>query len=135
MENKKPTVDEILKLMFAVYDPELNVSLAEAGLVKSDYIKIDEENKKIWIVWVPTTPLCPLIPQIALAIKRVVNHKYPDWKVEVRLHPDTPGAESWNEQIKDEEFMEAVAGEIAARGWWQYFIRPRPDMGIYDLPT
>jgi metal-sulfur cluster biosynthetic enzyme len=135
MSQDKPTVDDILKLMYAVYDPEINVSLGESGLVRRETIKIDEKNKTIWIVWVPTTPLCPLIPQIAAAIVLMVKHKYPDWNVEVRIHPDMPNAHEWNEQLKDENFMKSVLEEIDMRGWWQYFIRARPDIGLNDVPV
>ncbi len=133
-DNKKPTVEDVVKVLHMVYDPELNVSLGEAGLVKPEYIKIDEENKKIWVLWVPTTPLCPLIPQIGLAIKVTLERMFPGWKAEPRLHPDIPNAEVWNEQMKDESMLKAIKEEMDARGWWPYFIRPRPDLGLEDVP-
>ena len=134
MSEEKPTVDKIVKLLYAVYDPELNVSLSEAGLVRSELIKIDEEKKKIWIVWIPTTPFCPIIPQIAASIKYLISYKYPNWDIEIRIHPEIPNAEMWNEQIKDKEFLNTIMEEIKAKGWLQYFIRPRPDVGVTDVP-
>ncbi len=133
-KDKKPTVNDVIRILYTVYDPELNVSLGESGLVRPDFVKIDEKNKIIWVLWIPTTPLCPIIPQIGLAIKVAIEKFYPGWKVEVRLHPDVPNAETWNEQMKDENVLQAIKQDMDARGWWPYFIRPRPDIGIEDVP-
>lgn len=52
-----------------VKDPELKVSMVEAGLIK----KVEERDGVVTVEFTLTTPFCPYTDLLALAIKKAVE--------------------------------------------------------------
>jgi len=111
----------ILNILRGVRDPELNASLVEYGLIKPEFININEATKEIEVMWFPTTPFCPLILHISAIIRYILLEKFINWKVKIKLHPDVIGSEMWNEKLSDEKTLDSLVNEIKERGWLEYF--------------
>ncbi|MHA1617174.1 MAG: hypothetical protein ACTSX9_07730 [Candidatus Njordarchaeales archaeon] len=114
--------ESVVSIAGNVRDPELGITLKEAGLLKPEFIKVDVENKIIEVNWVPSTPFCPLIMHISAVIRARLMEKFPKWNIRVRLHPEVIGSESWNERLKNTEELDKLLEEIKQRGWWNYFV-------------
>ena len=111
----------VLKILKDIRDPETGMNLVDSGLIRADFVSIDENEKNIDISWIPTTPFCPLILHISAVIRYILVKHFKDWKVKVKLHPDVIGSDMWNEKLKNESLLESILNEIKERGWMQYF--------------
>ncbi|MHA1590741.1 MAG: iron-sulfur cluster assembly protein [Candidatus Njordarchaeales archaeon] len=105
-----------------IRDPEIGISLLNAGLLKEEFVEVDIDKKIIEVKWIPSTPFCPLIMHISAVIRARLKEKFQDWDIRVRLHPDVIGSDSWNERLKNNEELDKLVEEIKQRGWWDYFI-------------
>lgn len=130
----KPSKTSIFKLLHILYDPEIRKSLPEAGLVEEEKIKINEENGEIFIPWKPTQPRCPLVPHISAAIKEIVEWKFPDYTVQVRIMEGTPLAGKWNKKLGEKDYLKKVGDKLTKSKMWTHMVRERPDLGIENLP-
>lgn len=126
----KPTKPSVFKLLHTVYDPELRRSLPEAGLVKEEKITIDKEKGEIFIPWKPTQPRCPLVPYISAAIKKMVEERFPEYDVKVRILEGTRLAENWNKKLRKRNYLKKVGDKLAGSKMWGQMVRDRPDLGL-----
>lgn len=124
-----PTIDTVYNLLSTINDPELRRSLADAGLVKQDWITINEDEHTISIPWRPTTPGCPLIAHISAAIKLIVEREFSDYSAKVRIKEGTPSAKEWNKRLRKKNYLEKVGEKLKGSRMWDAIVQGSTEVG------
>ncbi|WGH27066.1 MAG: iron-sulfur cluster assembly protein [Candidatus Shikimatogenerans bostrichidophilus] len=69
--NKKKYKKKIISILKKIYDPEINISIYDIGLI----YKINIKNNNVFILMTLTTPNCPLANVIINKIKKKIKKK------------------------------------------------------------
>ena len=89
-------LDEIIKALKEIYDPEIPVNLYDLGLIYEVNIL---DDKRVQIVMTLTTPSCPVAEMIPGQVENRVRFVDGVDDVEVKLVWDPP----WNQDMMTEE--------------------------------
>jgi metal-sulfur cluster biosynthetic enzyme len=75
LDDRLPTEEEVRESLKSVYDPELDISIVDLGLVYG--VQVDTESNSVVIDMTLTTPACPLGPVIKTQAHAVLTNRYP----------------------------------------------------------
>ena len=80
-----------------IMNPEIGLNVVDLGLIYQ--IDFDELENKIFVLMTLTTQFCPMGESIANAVRRTIDHTFPDYNVhlEVAFNP------TWNSLMISEE--------------------------------
>ena len=93
--------NKIIDCLKTVYDPEFPmVDLYTLGLFYD--IKINKDEKVIYLLMTYTTPSCPMWELLQQLCKNAINEKFPDFVVEIEITFDPMRKVSF---IKDEDLQ------------------------------
>lgn len=81
MKSIKPKIQDIKLLLTKVKDPELGIDIVSLGFIK----KIEILKNKIKISMVLTFAGCPFISIMISDISKIIENKYPEYIVEVKI--------------------------------------------------
>jgi len=80
-----------------VMDPEIGLNVVDLGLIYQ--VDFDEEQKMIFVLMTLTTQFCPMGESIANAVRRAIEHAFPDYTVQLEVAFNPP----WNNLMISEE--------------------------------
>lgn len=61
------TVDDVVAALYAVADPEMDISIVELGLLRD--IQVGDAGRRVDVKLTLTSPACPLAPELMAAVK------------------------------------------------------------------
>ena len=87
----------VLSALQQVMDPEIGLNVVDLGLIYQ--VDFDDEQKMIFVLMTLTTQFCPMGEFIANAVRRTIEHTFPDYTVQLEVAFNPP----WNSLMISEE--------------------------------
>jgi metal-sulfur cluster biosynthetic enzyme len=81
INNSPLNIDEIIRLLKNIFDPEIHYSIYDMGLI----YKIEASNNNIDILMTLTTPNCPEAVSLPDKVNEVLSEAFPDYKISVEI--------------------------------------------------
>jgi len=95
--NHRVNCSTALAALQRVMDPEIGLNVVDLGLIYQ--VDFDEEQKMIFVLMTLTTQFCPMGESIANAVRRAIDHAFPDYNVQLEVAFNPP----WNNLMISEE--------------------------------